>query len=62
MKTKTDFAFRVDMWDDAGGSVVEARRWCGRLRGGGGDLPGSSGVLAKGPDHPGSSMTHNGRP
>jgi hypothetical protein len=23
MKTKTHFAFRVDIWDDAGGSIVE---------------------------------------
>jgi len=23
MKTKTHFAFRIDMWDDVGGSIVE---------------------------------------
>jgi hypothetical protein len=23
MKTKTHFAFRVDIWDDVGGSIVE---------------------------------------
>jgi len=23
MKTKTHFAFRIDIWDDVGGSIVE---------------------------------------
>jgi hypothetical protein len=27
MKTKTHFAFRVDIWDDTGDSIIDA---CGR--------------------------------
>ena len=52
MKTKTHFAFRVDIWDDIGDSIVEhvagvddsklPRRP---------DLPGSGGTLADGADH-----------
>jgi hypothetical protein len=50
MKTKTYFAFRVDIWDDAGRQ--HRCRWRGRLRGGGSDLPGSRGALASGAHHP----------
>ena len=34
------------------GEHRRARRWCGRLRGGRGDLPGSRGALASGAHHP----------
>jgi hypothetical protein len=52
MKTKTYFAFRVDIWDDSGDSIVEHVGWRGRLRGGRGNLPGSRGALASGAHHP----------
>jgi hypothetical protein len=38
MKTKTYFAFRVDVWDSAANSIVEL--WHRRLRGCGGGLLG----------------------
>jgi hypothetical protein len=52
MKTKTHFAFRVDIWDADANSIVEHVAGCGRFRGRGGDLPGSRGALASGTHHP----------
>jgi hypothetical protein len=46
MKTKTHFAFRVDIWDNKGDSIVEHVARCGGFRGGGSDLPGSRGARA----------------
>jgi hypothetical protein len=46
MKTKTHFAFRVDIWDNKGASIVEHVARCGGFRGGGSDLPGSRGARA----------------
>ena len=42
MKTKTYFAFRVNIWDDTGDSIVEHVAGVDDFRGGRGDLPGSS--------------------
>jgi hypothetical protein len=43
VKTKTHFAFRADIWDDTGDSIVEHVA---------GDLPGSRGALASGAHYP----------
>jgi hypothetical protein len=48
MKTKTHFAFRIDIWDD----VVEHVAGVDDFEGGWSDLPGGRGALACGPDHP----------
>ena len=48
MKTKTHFAFRLDIWDDIGDSIVEHVAGVDDFRGGRGDLPGSGGALASG--------------
>jgi hypothetical protein len=52
MKTKTHFAFRIDIWDDAGGSIVEHVAGVDDFEGGWSDLPGGRGALACSPDHP----------
>ena len=49
MKTKTHFAFRVDIWDDTGDSIVEHVASVDDF---GGDLPGSRGALASGAHYP----------
>jgi hypothetical protein len=51
MKTKTHFAFRIDVWDSTGDNLVEHVAG-GRLRGDRSDLPGSRGPLASGTHYP----------
>jgi hypothetical protein len=52
LKTKTHFAFRVDIWDDTGDSIVEHVAGVDDFEGGGGDLPGSRSALASGAASP----------
>jgi hypothetical protein len=50
MKTKTHFAFRVDIWDDSGDSIVDHVAGVDDFEVAG-NLPGSSSALALGADH-----------
>jgi len=51
MKTKTYFAFRVDVWDSAANSILEHIAGIDDFRGRGGHLLGSGRALASGADH-----------
>jgi hypothetical protein len=52
MKTKTHFAFRLDIWDADANTYRRACCRRGRLRGGRSDLPGRRGALARGAHYP----------
>jgi len=51
MKTKTYFAFRIDVWDAAGNSIVEHVAGVDDFEVAEATLPGGGRALAKGADH-----------
>jgi hypothetical protein len=57
VKTKTHFAFRVDIWDETGTSIVEHVAGVDDFEVADATLPGSRGALAEGADHAAAGRT-----
>ena len=51
MKTRTHFAYRVDVWDDVGDNIIEHVSGIEDFRGGEGSQLGSLPALAQGQDN-----------